>query len=113
MEAVHRHSLELGRRLVEQIAAIPGTRILASSAPLERRLGLATFTLHAPGLGQENIARLLCDRYQILVSGGFHCAHILHDRLELDGTVRASTHVFNTRQDIDRLTCALREIADG
>lgn len=113
MEAVHRHSLELGRRLVEQLAAIPGTRILASSAPLERRLGLATFALHAPGLGQENIARLLCDRYQILVSGGFHCAHILHDRLELDGTVRASTHVFNTRQDIDRLTCALREIADG
>jgi cysteine desulfurase/selenocysteine lyase len=55
---------------------------------------------------------LLCDRYRILVSGGFHCAHILHDRLRLDGTVRASAHIFNTRDDIDRLAGALREIAD-
>jgi cysteine desulfurase/selenocysteine lyase len=113
MEEVHRHSLELGRQLVEQLGTIPGTDILGRSAPFERRLGLATFVVHAPGLGQDNIARLLCDRYQILVSGGFHCAHILHDRLSLDGTVRASTHVFNTSEDIDRLIFALREIVDG
>jgi cysteine desulfurase/selenocysteine lyase len=55
----------------------------------------------------------LCDRYQILVSGGYHCAHILHHRLHLDGTVRASTHVFNTQAEVDRLVDAVREIAEG
>lgn len=113
METVRRHSMELGGYLVEQLRTIPGTEILADSVPPERRLGLATFVVRAPGLGQENVARLLCDRYQILVSGGYHCAHILHHRLHLDGTVRASTHVFNTAADIDRLIGALREIVEG
>ncbi len=112
MDAVRCHSLDLGRRLVEQLSSMPVTVSLGSSAPFERRLGLATFAVTAPGFGQEGVARLLCDRYRILVSGGFHCAHILHDRLRLDGTVRASAHIFNTRDDIDRLAGALREIAD-
>ena len=111
MDAVRAHSLALGRHLVEGLREIPGARIVAGSAPVERRIGLAAFTLAAPGLGQEAVARLLCDRYGILVSGGYHCAHVLHDRLGLDGTVRISTHVFNTHAEIDRALAALREIS--
>ncbi len=112
MEAVQRHSVKLGRRLVTRLRAIKGIEILADSVPDGQRIGLATFIVHAPGLGQENIARLLCDRHQILVSGGYHCAHMLHHRLKLEGTVRASTHVFNTEADIDRLAEALTEIVE-
>ncbi len=113
MESVRRHSQALGARLVAQLRAIPGTTILGDSAPTDCRIGLATFTVRAPGLGQEGVARALCDRHQILVSGGYHCAHILHHRLALEGTVRASTHVFNTPDDIDRLGAALRELVEG
>jgi len=113
MAAVAAHSQALGRHLVEGLRAIPGTRILADSAPLAERIGLATFTVNAPGLGAEGVARALCDRRQILVSGGYHCAHILHHRLQLAGTVRASTHVFNTHAEIDRLLAALRELVEG
>jgi cysteine desulfurase/selenocysteine lyase len=113
MDTVFRHSQALGARLVEQLRTLPGTVILADSAPLEQRIGLATFTLHAPGWGSESVARNLCDRHQILVSGGYHCAHILHHRLALQGTVRASTHVFNTPDEIDRLVAALREFTGG
>ena len=111
MDAVRAHSLALGRHLVEGLREIPGARIVAGSAPVDRRIGLAAFTLAAPGLGQEAVARLLCDRYGILLSGGYHCAHVLHDRLGLDGTVRISTHVFNTHAEIDRALAALREIS--
>ena len=113
MDAVQRHSTDLGRHLVTRLRAIKGIDILADSVPLDRRIGLATFVVHAPGLGQENIARLLCDRHQILVSGGYHCAHILHQRLKLEGTVRASTHVFIIEADIDRLAEALAGIAEA
>jgi cysteine desulfurase/selenocysteine lyase len=113
MDAVARHSQALGAHLVERLRSIPGTAVLGDSAPAGRRIGLATFTVRAPGVGQESVARLLCDRHQILVSGGYHCAHILHHRLELEGTVRASTHVFNTRDDIDRLADALLELVEG
>jgi cysteine desulfurase/selenocysteine lyase len=113
MEEVHRHSQTLGERLVERLGAVPNVEVLAGSAPMDRRIGLATFVVRVPGLAQENVARLLCDRHQILVSGGYHCAHILHHRLHLDGTVRASTHVFNTQAEIDRLVDAVREIVEG
>jgi selenocysteine lyase/cysteine desulfurase len=65
-----------------------------------------------PGFSQDALARLLCDRYQILVSGGFHCAHILHHRLGFEGTVRISTHVFTIREEIDKVLSALHELTD-
>jgi len=110
MENVQRHSNELGIRLVESLQSIRGARIVAASAPLESRIGLAAFTVPVPGLEAEGIGRLLSDRYQIMVSAGYHCAHILHHRLGLQGTVRASAQVFNTTEEIDRLMAALREI---
>ena len=111
MDTVHAHSLALGRRLVEGLRTLRGARVVAGSAPLERRIGLASFTLGVPGLSADGLARLLCDRYQILVSGGYHCAHILHHRLGLEGTVRVSTHVFNTEAEIDLVLSALGEVA--
>ena len=94
MSKVMAHSQSLGSQLFEGLSTIPGIKIIASSAPIEKRIGLVTFNLNTPGFSQESLARLLCDRYQILVSGGYHCAHILHHRLGLDGTLRISTHIF-------------------
>jgi cysteine desulfurase/selenocysteine lyase len=111
MQRVFEHSRSLGRQLVEGLAGMPGARIVAGSAPLDLRIGLATFSLGLPGFGAEAIARHLCDRYQVLVSAGFHCAHILHHRLGLEGTVRISTHVFTTHDEIDRALAALKELA--
>ncbi len=110
MAAVEDHSRSLGRHLLEGLRQLPGVRIVAGSAPLERRIGLATFSVEAPGMTQDAVARTLCDRYQILVSGGYHCAHILHHRLHLEGSVRISTNVFNTHGEIDVALGALREI---
>ena len=64
-----------------------------------------------PGMTQENVARALCDMFGVCVSGGFHCTHVLHARAKLEGTVRASPHVFNTCAEIDRLVEGVREIA--
>jgi cysteine desulfurase / selenocysteine lyase len=111
MAAVEAHSRSLGRHLLEGLRQLPGVRIVAGSAPPERRIGLATFAVGVPGLSQDAVARTLCDRYQILVSGGYHCAHILHHRMRLEGSVRISTNVFNTHGEIEYALGALREIA--
>jgi cysteine desulfurase/selenocysteine lyase len=108
MDAVRDHSLETGRRLNAMLSAIPGAKVLGgTTAP---RIGLATFTLPVPAIAADGIARLLADSYSICCSGGFHCAHILHDRLKLAGTVRVSGHVFTNDADLAALESALREI---
>lgn len=113
MEVVHEHSQSLGRHLVEALDTMPGVEVLARDIPLSRRIGLATFSVGKRGINADTVARQLYDRHQILVSGGYHCAHILHHRLNLEGTVRASTHVFNTHSDIDRLIEGLKDILEG
>ncbi len=111
MNKVMEHSQSLAVHLTEGLRKIPGANVLAASAPPEKRIGLATLSLDIPGFSQESLARLLCDRYQILVSGGYHCAHILHHRLKLEGTIRISTHVFNTHDEIERVLSTLRELS--
>lgn len=110
IDAIRAHDVELGAYLVERLRSVPGVRVLAGDVPAERRIALATFVVDAPAMTQESVARALSDLFGICVSGGYHCTHILHHRAKLDGTVRASPHVFNDREDVDRLVEGLREI---
>jgi cysteine desulfurase/selenocysteine lyase len=59
---------------------------------------------------QQDIAGLLADAHGIFVSGGFHCAHVLHHRLRLNGTVRASAQIYNDSGDVEAFLRALREL---
>jgi cysteine desulfurase/selenocysteine lyase len=111
METIQAHDVRMARYLVASLREIPGVRVLAGDVPAEQRIALATFVVDAPGMSQENVARALCDMFGVCVSGGFHCTHVLHARAKLDGTVRASPHVFNTCAEIDRLVEGVREIA--
>jgi len=110
MEAIREHDHALARYLLAGLASIDGLRVLAVGVPTEKRIALATFVVDAPAMTQENVARALSDMYGICVSGGYHCAHVLHARTKLKGTVRASPHVFNTPEEIDRLVEGVREI---
>ena len=107
---VRAHSQALGALLVDGLTSLPGARVLARSLPAEQRIALCTASLPIPGLSQEGIARLLADAHSILVSGGYHCAHLLHDRAQLPGTLRISAHAFNTEADVVRVVDALREL---
>jgi cysteine desulfurase/selenocysteine lyase len=110
MSAIRDHDLHMARYLIDGLRGIEGVRVLAADAPLEKRIALATFVVDAPAMTQENVARALCDMFGICVSGGYHCTHVLHARAKLDGTVRASPHIFNTTEEIDRLVEGVREI---
>jgi len=110
MQAIREHDLALCRYLLAGLCDLPGVRVLAPDVPTEKRIALATFVVDAPAMTQENVARALCDMFGVCVSGGYHCAHVLHARTKLAGTVRASPHLFNTVADIDRMVEGLREL---
>ena len=111
LQTIHDNDVRMARYLVSKLRELPGVRVLAADVPPEKRIALATFVVDAPGMTQENVARALGDMFGVCVSGGFHCTHVLHARAKLDGTVRASPHVFNTCDEIDRLVEGVREIA--
>ncbi len=113
MERIRAHDMALARYLHDGLATLPRVRVLAATLPPEERIALATFVVDAPGMSQENVARALADMYGVCVSGGLHCAHVLHARAHLEGTVRASPHVFNSSGDIDRLIEGLRELGSS
>jgi cysteine desulfurase/selenocysteine lyase len=108
MRNVEAHSRSLAVDLIRGLEEVPNATVLGRS--VGERIALATVSLPWPSMRQQDIARLLADAHGIFVSGGFHCAHVLHSRLQLDGTLRASAHVYNDAGDIEAFVRALRDL---
>jgi cysteine desulfurase / selenocysteine lyase len=108
MPRIAEHSRALATQLIEGLLHLPGATVLGRSA--RDRIALATVSLPWPVMRQQDIARLLADAHSIFVSGGFHCAHVLHHRLRLDGTLRASAHIYNDAGDIEAFVKALHDL---
>ena len=89
----------------ERLGALEGLRILG--AP-EKRAGAVSFTLD--GVHCYDAAKLL-DQLGIAVRSGHHCAQPALARFGLSGTVRVTPAFYNTREEIDALTAALRRIS--
>jgi cysteine desulfurase/selenocysteine lyase len=108
MSAIAAHSRQLAEQLIRGLAELPKVVVLGRSA--RERIALVTLSAPWPSLRQQDVARLLADAHGIFVSGGFHCAHVLHHRLRLEGTLRASAQVFNDSSDVEAFLSALREL---
>jgi len=108
MSTIAAHSRSLAEQLLRGLAEVPNATVLGRSA--RERIALATVSLPWPTMRQQDIARFLADAHGIYVSGGFHCAHVLHHRLRLDGTLRASAHIYNDSSDIEAFVRALCDL---
>lgn len=101
---IARHEQELLRYATEQLARVPGLRIIGT-AP--EKVGLVSFVLK--DRKTEEVGRLL-DREGIAVRAGHHCAQPSLRRFGLDSTVRPSFALYNTCEEIDRLVAAIYRI---
>jgi cysteine desulfurase/selenocysteine lyase len=104
--AVREHERDLTGYALERLAEVPG---LALHGPLDpdRRGGVVSFAID--GVHPHDVAEI-CDRHAICIRAGHHCAQPLMRRLGVGATARASFHVYNEREDIDRLVEALGEV---
>jgi len=103
MERVRTHERDLTAYALERLAEVEGLRVFGPADP-ERRGGVVSFELK--GMHPHDIAEI-CDREGVCIRAGHHCAQPLMRKLGVAATARASFHVYNNREDVDRLVAAL------
>ncbi len=103
MEHVRAHERDLTAYALERLPEVDGITLFGPT-DLERRGGVAPFAIE--GIHPHDIAEL-CDREAVCVRAGHHCAQPLMRVLGVGATARASFHVYNARDEVDRLVEAL------
>ena len=105
MDAVRAHERELTAYTLERLAEVDGLRIFGPRDP-DLRGGVVSFEVE--GIHPHDLAEL-CDRAGVCIRAGHHCAQPLMQLLGVPATARASFHVYNNREDVDRLVGAVNE----
>ncbi|MBR1368788.1 aminotransferase class V [Methanocalculus chunghsingensis] len=108
MEDISRHEEWITRRLLDGLTGIDGVIVHGPDTPGDR-IGVVSFTV--PGMHPHDVAHILDEASDIMVRSGDHCCKPLMELLELpQGTVRASTYLYTTGEEIDLLLRSLEEI---
>ena len=100
LEQVEAHEKDLADYAASQLQQIDGLTLYGGGSSLSFNVG----NIHHLDLGT------LLDRLGIAVRTGHHCAQPLMDRLGVQGTVRASLALYNTREEIDALVAGLKRV---
>ena len=105
IDNIHTHELELHKYAIERMKELDDIIIYNPTC----ESGIITF--NRKDVFAQDEATLL--NYKgIAVRSGLHCAKILVDFLKVRGTVRASTYLYTSKEDIDRLIDVLKEGGD-
>ncbi len=110
IEEISRHKQSLITRLME---GLESESDIIMYGPPSGVLRSGLLSLNIGGASPYDIAALLDKRYGIMTRAGLHCAPQAHRVLGTveTGTLRVSVGWFNTKQQIDTLVLALKEIA--
>ena len=108
LERIERHEQELLSHTLEQLNDLPWVRVLGH-APGAGSARAAVVSLVIGGSHPHDVATIL-DEQGIAIRAGHHCAQPLMERLGVPATVRASFGMYNTHEEVDRLTTGLHEV---
>lgn len=104
MDNIAAHEAELTRYATEQMSAIPGMRIFGQADKKEAVISFLVGDIHHLDMGT------LLDRLGIAVRTGHHCAQPLMTRYGIEGTVRASFALYNTKAEVDALASGIDRV---
>jgi cysteine desulfurase/selenocysteine lyase len=104
MDTVRAHERELTAYTLERLEDVEGLRAFG---PIDPDLRGGVVSLELKGVHPHDLAEI-CDREHVCIRAGHHCAQPLMRAIGVPATARASFHVYNTRDDVDRLIAALQ-----
>lgn len=104
IEHIEAHENELMQYATAEMMKIPGMRIFGT-AP-----GKAPVISFLVGDAHHYDTGMLLDKLGVAVRTGHHCAQPLMESLGIEGTVRASFALYNTRAEVNAFLAALHRI---
>lgn len=106
----YEHEKVLTEYLVQRLSEIKDI-VLHVPSDNKNHVGIVSFTVY--GFSSEDIGTILDEDFDIAVRTGYHCAPYIHKYLKDEnalGTVRVGLSQYSTKEDIDKLVDALKEI---
>jgi cysteine desulfurase/selenocysteine lyase len=104
LDAITAHEQDLLRYASEQLARLPGLRLIGTA---REKAAVISFVLE--GVHAHDVGTIL-DQHGIAVRTGHHCAQPVMERYGVPATVRASFALYNTRADVDALVRGLGQV---
>lgn len=105
MDNIRQHEKELTRYAMQRLAEVEGIRLFGRSDSKDAVVSFLVGNIHHLDMGT------LLDRLGIAVRTGHHCAQPLMIRLGIQGAVRASFALYNTKEEIDTLVEGIKRVA--
>ena len=103
VENIEKHEKDLLNYAIEVLKKNNSINIVGNP---KKKGGVISFTVE--GIHPHDLATIL-DEDGVAIRAGHHCCQILHDKLGLSATARASFGVYNSRDDIDQLNESLNK----
>ena len=94
---IHEHELELKNYLLEKLKNIDNITVYNKNTDS----GIVVFNID--NIFSEDTSRYL-NHYHIFVRAGNHCTKMVKDELGIKNTCRISFYLYNTKEEIDKLT---------
>ena len=105
MENIAAHEHELTLYAMQRLKEINGMRIFGEAEHKSSVISFLVGNIHHLDMGT------LLDRLGIAVRTGHHCAQPLMIRIGIEGTVRASFGLYNTKEEIDMLAAGIERVS--
>lgn len=105
MDNIQKHEAMLTKYAMEQLSTIKDIRFIGTPCQKDAVVSFLVGDIHPFDLGT------LLDRLGIALRTGHHCAQPLMQRLGIQGTVRASFGLYNTKEEIDVLVKGIERVA--
>lgn len=105
MDNIAAHEHKLTAYCMERMKEIDGIRIFGQAGEKDAVVSFLVGDIHHLDMGT------LLDRLGIAVRTGHHCAEPLMTRLGIQGTVRASFALYNTKEEIDVLVEGIKRVS--
>ncbi len=106
-ENIKKHEVMLNKIITDNLAEI--VELIGPKDP-EKRGGIFSFNLR--GVNPHEIAMMLDEMENVCVRSGAHCVHSWFNSHNLEGSVRASLYLYNTREECEKFAETVKRIAD-